>query len=165
MTTATNDKAAAPINFKDDLIELKTKLAGVAVVDKEAGVITLPAGTFFAHAPEAVKEEVYGQARQYEDLFAQAASLMAAEAAVGLFKDNKKLDTVTFQADIWGKDTFSRAVHREGVSRNPKTQESTTYAGAMDTRKWNRVSTRTQAEDDLVKKHLRALALDAGLGK
>lgn len=164
MSTST-DKAAAPINFKDDLVELKNKLADKAVIDKEAGVISLPAGTFFSFAPEGVTEETYAAARNYEDLFAQATSLMAAEKAIDLFKGNKKLETVTVQADIWNKDTFSRAVHREGVSRRPGSTETTTYVGAMDTRKWNRVSTRTQAEDDHIKKHLKALALDAGLGK
>lgn len=160
---STSDKTAAPISFKEDLLNLKNALAEKATIDKEAGVITLPAGTFFAHAPEGVTEETYGKARNYEDLFAQAASLMAAETAVGMFKEDKKLKTVTLQADVWGKDTFSRAVHREGVSRRPGSTETTTYAGAMDTRKWNRVSTRTQAEDDHIKKHLKALAVDAGL--
>lgn len=151
------------INFKDDLVELKNRLNAVKSVDKETGVITLPKDAFFTHAPEGVTAEAYGATRQYEDLFAQASSLLAAETAVDLFKENKKLETVTLQADIWGKDTFSRAVNRQGSSRNPKTQEVTTYAGALDTRKWARVSTRTQAEDDQIKKHLKALALDAGL--
>lgn len=154
------------IKFKDDLLALRGKLDADKQVDKDTGVVTLPAGTFFKHAPEAVTEEVYATTRNYEDLYAQSATLMAAETAVELFKGNKDLKNVSLHAPIWGKDTLSRNFNREGEYRNLKNKdevEMIKYVGGMDARKWSRVSTRTQSEEDSIKKHLRALATDAGL--
>lgn len=155
--------AATEIKFRDDLNTLKDKLKPLYQQDAAAGTLVLPAGTFFANAPEAVTEESYAAMRTYTDLFNNATTLAESELSVEMFKGNSSLQTVTASAPIWKKDAHEGTFKRTGTSRNVKTGEVSNYVGAIGVGRINVVSTRTQAEWQGIKQNMRNLAEAAGL--
>lgn len=155
--------AAEGIKFRDDLNALKEKLKPLYQKDATAGTLVLPAGTFFANAPEGLTEESYAINRNYTDLFNNAATLAESELSVEMFQGNKDLQTVTASAPIWKKDAHEGAFKRTGTSRNVKTGEVSNYVGAIGVGRINVVSTRTQAEWQGIKQNMRNLAEAAGL--
>jgi hypothetical protein len=159
-TAATADNN---IKFRDDLTALKETLKPLYAQDSAAGTLVLPAGTFFANAPENVTEETYAAMRAYTDLFNNAATQAESELSVEMFKANSDLQTVTASAPIWKKDAHEGAFKRTGTSRNVKTGEVSNYVGSIGVGRINVVSTRTQAEWQGIKQNMRNLAEAAGL--
>lgn len=161
-----NKHAAAEsveIKFKDDLVNLSDKLKSQITIDKTTGVMTLPAGAFFEHAPEGLTEASYERDRKYQDLFSNAATKAGSEIAVDAFKGNKELQTATLSAPVFKKDTYEGVFKRSGTSRNVKTGEVSNYVGSVAVGRINVVSTRTQAEWTGIKNNMKALAEAAGL--
>lgn len=160
---ATANNEATEYKFREDFTDLEAKLKPHFSVDSSTGVITMEAGKFFECAPEGMSEETYGRDRRYSDLFANVATKISSELAVDAMKKNKELQTVTVTAPIWKKDQFEATFKRQGTSRNVKSGEVSTYAGAIGVGRLNVVSTRTQTEWAAIKNNMKSLAEAAGL--
>lgn len=163
MTASTKTTVHAPVNFKDDVRQLADKIAAKFTVEKGTGVLALPANTFIELAPEGVTSDSYKVHRHYDDTFMVAAQIAGLERSVDIFKDDKKIDTTQMSVPTFGKDSIDLAFARQGSYVDMATKETVTYAGAITARKFTRVSTRTAAEEKLVKTHLKALAAAAGI--
>ena len=160
---STTAAESTEIKFRDDLVDLSTKLKAEFVIDNASGALTLPADAFFKNAPELVTEETYAAVRHYTDLFNNAATKAGSEATVEVLKDNKDLQQVTLVAPIWKKDGYEGVFKRTGTSRHPGTGETSNYTGHVGVGRINTVSTRTKTEWQGIKSNLRALAEAAGL--
>ncbi|BAW19008.1 hypothetical protein [Ralstonia phage RP12] len=156
-------EATVEIKFKDDLVQLADKLKGQITIDNATGVMTLPAGAFFEHAPEGLTEASYKRDREYTDLFSNAATKAGSEVAVDAFKGNKDLQSATLNAPIFKKDSYEGVFKRTGTSRNVKTGEVSNYVGSIGVGRINVVSTRTQTEWAAIKNNMKALAEAADL--
>lgn len=155
--------AAVEIKFREDITELEGKLKPLAIVDKAAATITLPAGAIFENAPEGVTEQTYENVKKFIDLTSNTLTKIGSELAVDLFKENKDLQQVTMQVPIHKKDAYEGVFNRTGQSRNVRTGEVTSYVGAIGTGRINVVSSRTQTEWVAIKNNMKSLAAAADL--
>jgi hypothetical protein len=164
-TKAATPVAETEIKFREELVEMKDKIKASALANADAatGTITLPADFIFGLAPEGLTVETHERDRKFFDLVNNAATLAGSELAVDLFKTNKELQTVSFNAPIWKKDGYEGVFKRQGTSRNVKTGEVSNYVGSIGVGRINVVSTRTQTEWQSIKANMRALAEAADL--
>lgn len=163
MSTENTTVESTEIKFRDDLNTVSTAYKAELVADNATGILTLPEGAYFKHAPATITPESYQAHREWDDLFNNGVTKAGSEVAVDVLKDNKELKEVTLIVPIHKKDTYEGVFKRQGTSRNVKTGEVSQYVGSVGVGRVNKVSTRTQTEWQGIKQQMRNLAEAADL--
>lgn len=152
---------------KADLEEAAKKIEAAIeegkIFDAAVGNITMPADYFYSQAPEGITADYDRKSAAHRDLMFNAFSLATGRVAVKGFAQNSDLATVTAVMPVHKNLSIQTSWGRQGTSRNPGTGEVTTFAGALQVRKLEDTSSRTNAEIVAIKAEVRSLAAAAGL--
>ena len=110
-----------------EIKELSEKIAkGVSVKD---GKIEIDANTYVQTLPENLSVEQVKAVADHNSNFFPAATLAVGHAAIEAMKKDKKLDSLSAEVPLIGKDHFDLTIERSRTFPNPQGGEASTTWG------------------------------------
>lgn len=138
---------------------LATKIKSHIKLDGDK--VTVPTDLYVTTLPEELSEETVKAVQKHNSFFFPAATLAVGDIAVAAMKKDKKLEAVTGEFKMVGRDHFDVTINRTKETRNPSNGETSTVYGAVSASMTTHSAKVSRGEMSHVKQHLQEAALKA----
>lgn len=142
-----------------DGINVKVSALAAALPSLEfspEGSVVLDKKVYIEHLPEGMDIKTVDIVHAHDTAFTDATGLRFGEESIAFMKKNPKITRTTFKAPA-GTMTVEGALDRDKTSRNPTTNETTDFKGALN-HGISYKNAKGKGQMKNVKLHLRALA-------
>lgn len=101
---------------KAEIAALSAAIKSDIAIDKKDGTSKVEDGIFIKNAPEGLTTEIFDAVRDYRTNFVAAGALAVGQAAVEAMTSNKKIEQVSLDIGLDGKDAAHYTVDRKKIS-------------------------------------------------
>jgi hypothetical protein len=123
--------------------------------------VTVPADLYVTTLSEGLTEDTVKAVQKHNSTFFPAVTLAVGDIAVAAMKKDKKLEVVTGEFKMVGRDHFDVTINRTKEARNPSNGETITKYGSVSATMTTHSAQVSRGEMSHVKTHLQEAALKA----
>ena len=119
--------------ISQNVVDLSKAISPAIKIEVADGMATttVEKDLYLKNLPEGLTKETIEKVQDYNSVYFAATAKAFGEAAIPVLKENKKIDSISADFPMIGKDNWAVNIDRSKEYPNPKGGEPTTTFGAM----------------------------------